>query len=61
MKKVVLISTILAIIAMTTLLITHTLVCGNTADDGAACGTRTTTIIYKNGTKKIIKETGCKV
>lgn len=54
MKKVVLISTILAIIAMTTLLITHTLICGNTADDGAACGTRTTTIIYKNGTKKII-------
>ena len=56
MKKVVLISTILAIIAMTTLLITHTLICGNTADDGAACGTRTTTIIYKNGTKKIIRK-----
>lgn len=61
MKKIVLIPIILVIIAMTSLLITHTLICGNTADNGAACGTRTTTIIYRDGTKKVIKETGCRV
>lgn len=60
MKNTHIVVVILAIIAMTTVLVTHIIVCGTTDHEhDAGCGTRTITTINKDGTKKVVKETGC--